>query len=385
MTTIIERPPPVGVMSVRYTCGDCGYARAYRSTAMADYHHPKHSCAKELTKQAAHRRGRARRAAVDRTPKPCLHKIAEHQHGTHACYTLDACRCPPCAAAETVYERRRIRDRAYGREAFVDAAPARDHARALMAAGMGLKRIVVVSGVAQGTLWKLLYGKRKPDGTKTPSKRITRETETRLLAVEVNLSTLAAGAPIDATGTHRRVQALVTIGWSLTKVGQLVDMDCGNFWSMMQRPRVTAGHARAIADLYERLWNTPPPQDTHHEKISASRARRYAADRGWLPPLAWDDDTIDDPNATPAGDTAEPVDLDEVLVQRIIAGAHVVPLHTQRSLELIEAVRILAHRRYSDAQIGRTVGRSRDAVCKIREREGIPTSVPPTRALEVSA
>jgi len=28
-------------------------------------------------------------------------------------------------------------------------------------------------------------------------------------------------------------------------------------------------------------------------------ATRRAAARGWAPPLAWDDDTIDDPNATP--------------------------------------------------------------------------------------
>lgn len=110
---------------------------------------------------------------TDRTPKPCLHKIANHQHGTYACYVLDRCRCRPCADAHAAYNRERVRQQAYGRwDNYVDAEPARRHVRLLMAQGMGLKRIVAVSGVPSGSIWKLLYGKRQPDGTRTPSKQL---------------------------------------------------------------------------------------------------------------------------------------------------------------------------------------------------------------------
>lgn len=71
---------------------------------------------------------------LDRTPKPCLHKQANHQHGTNACYVLDKCRCHPCAHARAAQDDWRRRQQAYGRyDKYVDAAEARRHVRSLMA------------------------------------------------------------------------------------------------------------------------------------------------------------------------------------------------------------------------------------------------------------
>lgn len=56
-----------------------------------------------------------REAQVDRIPKPCLHKHAQHEHGTLACYVLDKCRCLPCASANSTAESERQRQKAYGR------------------------------------------------------------------------------------------------------------------------------------------------------------------------------------------------------------------------------------------------------------------------------
>ena len=37
-------------------------------------------------------------SATDRTPKPCTHPHANHQHGTYAAYKRDGCRCVEYAA-----------------------------------------------------------------------------------------------------------------------------------------------------------------------------------------------------------------------------------------------------------------------------------------------
>jgi hypothetical protein len=69
---------------------------------------------------------------------------------------------------------------------------------------------------------------------------------------------------------------------------------------MMRRDQVTAATARAVRELYDRLWDKPPPENGQRERIAAARARNHAAQRDWAPPLAWDDDIIDDPAGRPA-------------------------------------------------------------------------------------
>jgi hypothetical protein len=166
-----------------------------------------------------------------------------------------------------------------------------------MSQGMGLKRIVKVSGVSQGVMWKLIYGKTRPDGTRTPSQRIRKETAERILTVEVDL---ADGACIDNTGMRRRLQALVAIGYSQSRLAQRLGIEPSNFTAVMHSNEgTTVGRARAVRVLYDELSMTPYYGTTWHEKSSAGRARNLAAQHGWHPPLAWDDDTIDDPAATP--------------------------------------------------------------------------------------
>lgn len=280
-------------------CDDCGFTSGPKRTErLALRGLDQHSCAKQIARAAAAERGRARMAAIDRAPKACLHKETDHQHGTYACYTLDKCRCIPCAEAASAYEQDRTRQQAYGRwNGYVDAEPARKHVRALMDAGMGLKRIVAVGGASQGTLWKLMYGKRRRDGSQIPSRRIKPEVAERLLAVTVDLAEGAVVAPI---GTTRRVQALVAVGWSMAKIAERIGVSRGNFTPIAHgRRNITRRHQKAIVALYEELWDQEPPRDNHRDRIACARALNYAASHGWAPPLAWDDDSIDDPTATP--------------------------------------------------------------------------------------
>jgi transcriptional regulator with XRE-family HTH domain len=287
-------------MTVVRTCEDCGHVGRYKSRGLAEYHFPRHSCA--LVQERRDRAERRLRKLTGEGVKcDCRHPYARHQHGTRDAYCLDKCRCHPCKVANRHSEQDRRRERAYGRPgALVDAEPARRHVRGLMAGGMGLKQIAAVSGVARGRLTDLLYGRGSADPreVRPPRKRIHRDLAASLLAVQL---TLAPGAHIPNVGTQRRIQALVAVGWSMTRIAAELGMGRSNFGPVAHGARnVTVATAQAVAALYDRRWDQAPPTSTTADLTAYRRARRYAADHGWVPPLAWDDGALDDPDARPA-------------------------------------------------------------------------------------
>lgn len=99
---------------------------------------------------------------------------------------------------------------------------------------------------------------------------------------------------IDSTGTARRLQALVAIGYAQSYLWDRITGDAKRqnmaYVIRQQRPTVNAETARKVAELYDELSMTPGPSE---------RARRKAAYYGWAPPLAWDEDDIDNPEAHP--------------------------------------------------------------------------------------
>jgi hypothetical protein len=111
---------------------------------------------------------------------------------------------------------------------------------------------------------------------------------------------------VDATGTRRRLQALIAIGWPRRALAERLGTRPAN---ILRQRRVRAGTARRVARVYDQLSMTPGP-----DPRCAEAARR----RGWAPPLAWDDDQIDDPRAQPAAPLGEPA-ADEVAVDRALA------------------------------------------------------------------
>jgi hypothetical protein len=87
----------------------------------------------------------------------------------------------------------------------------------------------------------------------------------------------------------------------------------------MTRPSVTARTAQDVAELFERLSNTPPPRATAEQRAATDAARTHAAAQGWQPPLAWDDiDT--DPTPEPTAGTPPPADVDDIAIERALAG-----------------------------------------------------------------
>jgi hypothetical protein len=220
------------------------------------------------------------------------------QHGTRSCY-VNGCRRPECSRANAAYGSNRNRLTAYGRwqpRELTDAAPAVAHLRWLSSCGVGYRQAARLAGVPAEAMRSLLY----PAGTRTPAKRVSPATAAAILAVQPDLWALPATARVDPTGTRRRLQALVAVGWSQRRLAGLLGATACGFGHMMRDyDRVTAGRARAVRDLYDRLWNTPPPLATRFDRAAASRARRYAAASGWPRPGAWDDAEIDDPAARP--------------------------------------------------------------------------------------
>ncbi|MGH3217892.1 MAG: hypothetical protein ACRDPY_04040 [Streptosporangiaceae bacterium] len=224
------------------------------------------------------------------------------EHGTRARYVFGpgpgkgaGCRCDPCTAANRQEGAHRSRQRAYGQWApYVDAQPAREHARQLAGHGIVWKRVAALAGVSTGAMSKLLYG---GPGQREPSRRIRPETAAAILAVRPEAASLAPSAVVDATGSHRRLQALVAGGWCQAKLAGRLGMTSANFGACMGREQVTASTAQAVRSLYGDLWDQVPPESGQREKIAAARARNYARTHGWAPPAAWDDDVMDDPGA----------------------------------------------------------------------------------------
>lgn len=121
---------------------------------------------------------------------------------------------------------------------------------------------------------------------------------------------------VPAIGTQRRLQALHAIGWPRKELMQRLGVtDHGTWLTVVDFIRPTTRDK--VRALYDELWNKPGP---------SKWTRTWAANRGYPPPMAWDDDTIDDPDARPAC-TAHTRDIygvtdfiDGVAVDRFIAG-----------------------------------------------------------------
>ena len=217
-------------------------------------------------------------------------------HG-EARYNHDGCRCEVCREAVRVGEARRRRARAYGRSSFVDAAPVRAHVGRLRASGLGVERIAMLAEVSPGVVKKLLYG--DPARGTAPSRRVRRASATAIMSIKPDLDQLGAGALVDATGTRRRLQALVALGWPQSELARRIGSRESTVGDVLDASRTSVGVFRKVCAVFDELWDKQPPASGRWERAAVTHARRRAARRGWAPPLAWDDDTIDDPDAEP--------------------------------------------------------------------------------------
>lgn len=277
---------------------ECGFIKTSRTAGLAAKALRDHSCERqrELVARAARVEARKTREG---TKRDCRCPVAKHVHGTRTAYVVDKCRCRPCTDAASADERARQRQQAFGRydSGRVDAEPVRAHMQYLMDNGISVKRIAALTGLALSTVGAIRWGRHERGHAPYP--RVKKTTADRILDLKPALEHMAPNSYIDSTGAIRRLQALVAIGWSQARLGRQLGVEPGNFGTLMAASQCTARRALAVRDLYEQCWNKPQTGTDWHSKAAATRARNLAKTRGWLPPMAWDDDTIDDPAAVP--------------------------------------------------------------------------------------
>ncbi|MFB7736236.1 hypothetical protein ACFC08_17985 [Streptomyces sp. NPDC056112] len=175
---------------------------------------------------------------------------------------------------------------------LVDAEPVRRHVRNLMAAGVSIARLADHSEVGFPVVSQLLY----PRGPGRPASiKIRLANARRILAVRAE--DVVTGY-VDPTGTHRRLQALMANGWPQLRLGPYIGLHPSYVNALLRQPGIYGTTAMAVAAGYDRLWNQDPRQ---HGIVEGTykKVRTLARTNGWAPPGAWDDDTIDDPNAHP--------------------------------------------------------------------------------------
>lgn len=260
----------------------------------------------------------------------CAH-ASRHVDGTRAAYVRDACRCASCRRANRVYEAARnkaaLLARSTGPEAHtrVPSGPAAEHIAHLRAHGVGMRRISELTGVPRWLITRLTPAAARP------ARSIDRVQEARILALQASAATISparvARRRDGAVGLRRRLQALHALGWSTRQLSARSGIATDTLRAVIGGRDVVAMSTDArIRELYDALWDQQPPQRTHPERSGVSRTRNRAAAAGWPSPLAWDDDTIDDPTATP--DTGAPAprrlpqaerlaDLEHLLTQGI--------------------------------------------------------------------
>jgi hypothetical protein len=208
-------------------------------------------------------------------------RIETNDPATH----LWACDCPPCRDRRARYKKNwRLNQHRGIPVALTDPEPTLNHIRnALLPAAWTRMQIGYAAGLDPSYIAELLGEQSKA----TPS-RIRIETANAILGLGPadRLRNVPDHAPVDRTGTRRRLQALAVKGQNLA--GLLREMHCSN--GVMSGQWISAGNARRIAEVYNRLWSVEGPS-----KIGAIRARN----RGWVGPGAWDDATIDDPRTFP--------------------------------------------------------------------------------------
>jgi len=222
---------------------------------------------------------------------------SDRDHGTRAKYVMEKCRCKPCKEANRLAHAERERLLAYGRwQPYVDSAPVRDHIRYLQACGMGLRTAAAAAGVDRKRLQAILNG--RPERGTGPQEQVRPALAAAVLAVEPALENLAPSTPISPVGTRRRIHALVAVGWPQQYLAEHLGVLPSNFSQMLARDNVLAYRALAVRAMYDELWRADPAE---HGATPAgiTRARKYAADNGWAPVGAWDDDRLDDPEAFP--------------------------------------------------------------------------------------
>jgi len=258
------------------------------------------------------------------------------------------------------------RDRARGQTRYVDAEPTRSRLAELTAAHVPLRALGRACGLSDTGVKAILAGTRS---------QVQHETANRVARVCLrDIYSEQATGHVPKIGAVRRVHALMAMGWSHQ---QLEAAGVPNTARLLSGTGhlVTVERWRDVCEVFDRLSMTPGP---------SPETRGWARARGYAPPLAWDDDSIDDPTARPHGELsmgrgADVIDM--VAVRRTLEGDPQRPNLTAREQAL--TLGALAARGVSDPQLADRLGVSDRTILRWRHRDGTLTRRPSTPATDV--
>lgn len=157
----------------------------------------------------------------------------------------------------------------------------------------------------------------------------------------------------------RRLQALAFIAHTPAEIA--ADLDRPTLlvweWTTGEHRFLPVPAAAAVDRVYRERALTPGP----NREIAA-----YARSQQWVSPLAWDDDTLDDPGSLPDTGRSGGIDriVDPIAVERALAGDHTV------------AARLTRHERHAAVRLGRRRGKSGSELAALlgcSERQVWPT------------
>lgn len=246
----------------------------------------------------------------------------DRRHGTYSGAQQhlrdDEDMCPSCHEAFRRYQRDADNDARMGKTRRVPIEPVTRHLLHLTTSGMTAPAIAARSGVSRATI---------QDALTKPRKTMRRDNAEALLCITPEPQPRGS---VPSTGIFRRIEGLGRLGWSRSAIVREARRINPN-WTiseatigqlMSKRNDVVRPHtAEAIRAVYDSLSMKIPP---HNRQTAQVRGR--AERKGWYPPLAWDENAIDDPNARPHGYWARSGDemgqalIDEALVDRVLDG-----------------------------------------------------------------
>jgi hypothetical protein len=129
----------------------------------------------------------------------------------------------------------------------------------------------------------------------------------------------------EAIGTVRRLRALAHLGYSAIRIGEDLDL-CITHLRRVRGDNLSiifASTHRKVVEYYNKNSSVPLPPNA-----GVNKTVQHAIKSGWAPPIAWDDDAIDDPEATPqhqAKDNGEVSANEEVDLSLVLTGRYKIP------------------------------------------------------------
>jgi predicted transcriptional regulator len=176
------------------------------------------------------------------------------------------------------YMKRWRHDTESGRPRTVPAAPIAAHIRTLLDPGVSVRRVAELAGISETCVRQILNGQRTT-GVRTA---------TALQALTVSRVRAHPKVRVSALGAQRRIQALFTLGWRVKDINAAAGQDIEH---VLHRDTILRETHDAVCRAYDTL-------SMRHGPSTATRNRAHKS--GYAPPLAWDDDKLDDPRARSA-------------------------------------------------------------------------------------